>query len=321
MWLPVGNECSTYLVNSQPGGIFSVTNSIQGTADQGLYQGEIYQVNTCSFSVPNGNYLIDAKFAEIGGNTTRNFNVSLNGQPWLTNFSPYAAAGNAAFTAVDKTTTVNVTNGTVSLVFDHTCSACAGNAIFQALSILPANATFTLSVPYSVNGSVSYIAKVDLSKCTGSMIASGVSVVCPPITGNASYTATGTTPVTLSLNGLPTGCLAAVSSDGKSINITNCPPMPPTNATVTCGSAGGTSHTVALTWLVSTTTDVIGYNVYRSSAPGGPYSKLNASPIATVSYMDSTVVSGSNLTYYYFATAVDHNGESASSNVASVLVP
>jgi len=81
---------------------------------------------------------------------------------------------------------------------------------------------------------------------------------------------------------------------------------------------GGT-HSVALSWNPSTST-VIGYNVYRGTQDGGPYSKLNSSPESGTAYTDSSVLNGT--TYYYVATSVDSNKvESNYSNQAIAQVP
>jgi hypothetical protein len=77
---------------------------------------------------------------------------------------------------------------------------------------------------------------------------------------------------------------------------------------------------VSLTWLASTTPSVAGYNIYRASVSGGPYTKLNTSLISTTAYVDSSVENGK--TYYYVATAVDSSGlESAYSNQAMASIP
>ena len=80
------------------------------------------------------------------------------------------------------------------------------------------------------------------------------------------------------------------------------------------------SHSVSLSWDASTS-QIIGYNVYRSAVSGGPYTKI-------MSLVDSTCMSGStctytdnsvagNTTYYYVVTAVDPNNvESVYSNQA-----
>ena len=63
-----------------------------------------------------------------------------------------------------------------------------------------------------------------------------------------------------------------------------------------------------------------GYNTYRSTVSGGPYTKLTSSPQAPSSYTDLAVQSGN--TYYYVVTAVStSNVESGYSNQAAATVP
>ena len=80
------------------------------------------------------------------------------------------------------------------------------------------------------------------------------------------------------------------------------------------------AHSVTLSWTASTSS-VVGYNVYRSTVSGGPYTLMTTSgPVAGSPYTDSTVQAG--VTYFYVVTAVDSNGnESAFSNEASTTVP
>ena len=79
------------------------------------------------------------------------------------------------------------------------------------------------------------------------------------------------------------------------------------------------AHSVTLSW-TSSTSSVMGYHVYRGTQPGGPYKKLNSTPLAAVTYNDSTVQSG--LTYFYVVTAVDSNNvESGYSNEISAPIP
>lgn len=96
-----------------------------------------------------------------------------------------------------------------------------------------------------------------------------------------------------------------------------------TNSPVTISLSGtGTqsvAHTVALTWTPSASA-VAGYNVYRSQTSGGPYSRLDASPVAAESYNDAGVQAG--LTYYYVVTSVTASGvESADSAQVSATIP
>jgi hypothetical protein len=85
------------------------------------------------------------------------------------------------------------------------------------------------------------------------------------------------------------------------------------------GSAGTKQRTVLLDWSPNTS-GVEGYNIYRGTASGGPYSRLNGTPDAGTSYSDSTVASGKS--YYYVVTAVGTDQvESAYSQQVSATVP
>src|SRR5262249_53693418 len=76
------------------GSTFSTSATISGTSDQPLYQTGRYGNFSYSLSVPNSVYQVTLKFAEPSRNGPgRVFNVSLQGQPVLTNFDVYAQAG------------------------------------------------------------------------------------------------------------------------------------------------------------------------------------------------------------------------------------
>jgi hypothetical protein len=79
------------------------------------------------------------------------------------------------------------------------------------------------------------------------------------------------------------------------------------------------AQSVSLTWTASTSL-VSGYNVYRGTQSGGPYTLLNSSLDTDTTYTDATVQTGQS--YYYVATAVNSSGaESAYSNQAEATVP
>jgi hypothetical protein len=79
------------------------------------------------------------------------------------------------------------------------------------------------------------------------------------------------------------------------------------------------THSATASWTASNSV-VSGYNVYRGTLSGGPYTKLNGSLIGLLTYMDSTVVSGQ--TYFFVTTAVDGSGnESAFSNEVTAAIP
>jgi hypothetical protein len=83
---------------------------------------------------------------------------------------------------------------------------------------------------------------------------------------------------------------------------------------------GVTSSSVSLSWTASISSTASGYNVYRASAQGGPYTKLTSSPITATTYTDNTAQAGNS--YYYATTAVDaSNNESAYSAAVQSVVP
>jgi centrosomal CEP192-like protein len=81
------------------------------------------------------------------------------------------------------------------------------------------------------------------------------------------------------------------------------------------------AHSVDVTWAASTSTPLQGYNVYRSTASGGPYTKLSPtlSP-TTLLFTDTTPLSGKQ--YFYVVTALNTSGaESSASSEVAVTIP
>jgi len=68
------------------------------------------------------------------------------------------------------------------------------------------------------------------------------------------------------------------------------------------------TYTVNLSWNASS--EVAGYNVYRSSTLSGGYSRLNSTLDAATDFTDNTVASGA--TYYYDVTSVNSSGVESS---------
>jgi hypothetical protein len=86
------------------------------------------------------------------------------------------------------------------------------------------------------------------------------------------------------------------------------------------GCSATISHSVSLSWAASTSPNIAGYNVFRSTASGGPYTQLNSPLVVPTSFTDANVTAGQ--TYYYVTTAVDtSNNQSAYSNQAQATVP
>jgi fibronectin type 3 domain-containing protein len=80
------------------------------------------------------------------------------------------------------------------------------------------------------------------------------------------------------------------------------------------------SHIVDLSWSPSAAQNIVGYNVYRGTAAGGPYQRINPTLVASSQFTDSNVLNGA--TYHYVTTALDNAGaESGYSNDAMAVVP
>jgi fibronectin type 3 domain-containing protein len=131
----------------------------------------------------------------------------------------------------------------------------------------------------------------------------------------AGETLTPNQSVTVTVTFAPTTAGAVTGSVSIVSNATNSP------STVNLSGTGvaAVQHTVSLNWNASTS-QVVGYNVYRGTTSSGPYSTKVASSVASTDYTDSTVASGT--TYYYVVTAVDsNNNESSYSNQATAVIP
>lgn len=163
----------------------------------------------------------------------------------------------------------------------------------------------------------------------------------PRGTVNTAYSAVikasgGCTPYkwAIASGALPAGVTAKVSSTTRSLNLAGAPATAATysfTAKVTgCGGhvsqvsykvviQATANHVVHLSWTASTSTDVVGYHMYRAPA-GGNWTKINASLVASTLYSDSTVANST--TYYYAVTAVDISGnESSKSAPVKAAIP
>lgn len=86
----------------------------------------------------------------------------------------------------------------------------------------------------------------------------------------------------------------------------------------------GTAHQASLSWTPAATQPsgitIVGTNVYRGTVAGGPYGKLNTTPVSGTTYVDLTVTSG--VVERYIVTAVSTTGnESPWSNEAAAPIP
>jgi hypothetical protein len=80
------------------------------------------------------------------------------------------------------------------------------------------------------------------------------------------------------------------------------------------GTGTATQYSVNLWW--NSTSDVVGYNVYRSGNANGAYTKINSALEPNTAYTDSTVAA--NNTYYYAATSVNSSGQESARSTPPV---
>lgn len=123
-----------------------------------------------------------------------------------------------------------------------------------------------------------------------------------------------TSTTSLNLAGTPT----KAASYSFTVSVTGCH-LHVSTKSYTVVIQAGANHVVDLNWNASTSTNVAGYNVYRSP-DGTKWNKVNVSLVASTLYSDSTVSNGS--TYYYATTAVDTAGkESVKTAPVKVTIP
>ncbi|HKF52364.1 MAG TPA: fibronectin type III domain-containing protein [Candidatus Acidoferrales bacterium] len=114
------------------------------------------------------------------------------------------------------------------------------------------------------------------------------------------------------------------SADSNVLDVTprdTFAPATPENVAVTVTPASNSvaAH-VDLSWAISTESDLLGYNLYRSDTVSASGARVNATPLITPVFRDDSVVPGKQ--YFYRVTAVDRSGnESAPSASVAVTVP
>ncbi len=119
------------------GSPFSTTAAISGTPDQRLYQTERWNqpVLTYQFIVPNGNYTVTLKFAEIYDTAPgqRYMNATLNSTTVFTYLDVWTSAGGPN-RAYDLSYPVSVTNGQLTITLN--CASPNNSAEVNAIQIV-----------------------------------------------------------------------------------------------------------------------------------------------------------------------------------------
>jgi ASPM-SPD-2-Hydin domain-containing protein len=200
----------------------------------------------------------------------------------------------------------NASNATLNVALSGTSTA-QGQLTLAPTALNFGNTTVGTSVSQtsSISASGSSVTVSSASLSSGEFSMSGISL---PVTIPAGQSV----PVTVTFAPQSSGTASAVLSLAS--NATNTP----SQALSGMGMAPQ-PQSVSLSWTDSSS-GVAGYNVFRSSASGGPYAQVNTALEPTPAFTDNSVVAGQ--TYYYVTTAVNGSGEqSAYSNQATAVVP
>ncbi len=189
-----------------------------------------------------------------------------------------------------------------------------GIAPIQQLSASPTSLSFgSLTTGTSATQNVTLTNTGNSSVSISQIVASGAGFSTGSIALPISLAAGQSTSFSVAFAPASAGSLAGAIT--VTSNAANSP------LTVTLAGIGATpaTHAVTLSWTPGSSS-YEGFNVYRGSAPGGPYSRVDSSMIPTTSYTDSNVTAGQS--YFYVATEVDSTGtESGYSSEVSAVIP
>jgi hypothetical protein len=229
------------------------------------------------------------------------------------------AAQNVTFTVKFAPTSAGAVTGNLAILSDASNStlniALSGTGAAQGqLSVSPGTLNFGnvvigvgLPLPGSLTATGASVTVTSGGSDSSEFVLSGITF---PKTIAAGQSASFTVTFTPNASGAASASLTFLSNASNS----------PTVETLTGTGQAPQSHSVDLSWTASQSPGVVGYNIYRGSVAGGPYSKVNSALNADTTYTDSTVTAGQ--TYFYVAKGVDGNDmESGPSNEVQATIP
>jgi hypothetical protein len=183
----------------------------------------------------------------------------------------------------------------------------AANPASLAFGSVNVGSTSSQSISISNTGSSNVtVSNVSVSGAGFNATGLPVGTVLTPgqsATVNVTFTPGGATAVT---GGFTVTSNATDSTDTIAFSGTGTQPAP-------------TVYSVNLSWAPSSTPGITGYDLYRGTVMGGPYTLLTTVSPTSESYVDATAQTGQ--TYYYVVTSIGANGvQSSYSNVATAVV-
>ena len=300
------NSSGNYTFSSLANGTYTLTPS---------HAGYTFSPSSLNVTVSGANVTTGLNFTATA---TANPTYSISGT-----VSPTVGGSGATLTlsgAATGTTTADsagnymfsgLANGGYAVTPTHTgytFNPTSQSAAVNGVNVTGINFTAATNPTFSISGTISPVAGG--SGATVTLTGAAGATTIANSTGN--YTFVGLANGTYTVTPSNAGYTFAPVNQSVTINAVNV-------STVNFTATPQLAHSAALIWTPSTST-VSGYNVYRGTVNGGPYTLMNSSLVTVLSYTDTAVQSGA--TYYYVTTAVDSNNvESLNSNQVTAVIP
>ena len=259
----------------------------------------------------------------ITAGQTATFSVTATGTApltyqWKKNGTSISGATSASYTTPAETTADNGAQFTV--VVSNSVGNLTSNAATLTVNAPPPGALTPSTTSLNFNnvtvGNNSSLGMTLTNSGTSNITVSNVTISGAGLTASGVSNGQIITPaqvVTLTVTFAPAATGGVTGGVTVTSNASNSP------VSISLSGTGVPAHSATLNWTASTST-VIGYDVYRGSISGGPYTLLTQSPISGTQYVDSSVTAGQQ--YFYVVTAVaSGNVQSVDSNQVSATIP
>lgn len=305
-----------------------VRSAIAGTTDDTLYQ-SIRKGTSLEyrFDVPNDAYTVTLKFAEVESGSfgvgRRVFGVSVEGQSVLSGFDIFAQVG--ANTALDRSFTVTLTDGSLNVVFTGVTGLAAVGAIEVVNGVAPAPDFSFAATPsaqtIAPNGSVVFTANVEfLNGFSSTNIDLWVTGLPSRVTGTYApdpLTHEGMSQLTVTAGGrVATGTYTlTMGATGEGIThsqdvtlvVSSTPDfsVAVTPATQTVARGGSTSFQVSLTAVNGFASPV---SLSVSGLPSGTSASFSPNPVTPTASSTMTVSATNVATLGQFGLTVSGTG-------------
>jgi len=231
-----------------------------------------------------------------------------------------APGGSASFNVGFAPASASTFSGSITLINNTPNSPLVvplggtGISSILQLSVSPASLAFgSLATETSASQSVTISNTGNSGVSISQISASGAGFTTSSIALPLSLAAGQSTSFSVTFAPASTGNLAG------SVTVVSNAANSPLVVALSGAGALPVSYTVSLNWTPGSST-YSGFNVYRGTISGGPYTRVDSSMIPTTSYTDAGVASGQ--TYFYVATELDSIGtESGYSSEVSATIP